>query len=217
MKIYVDADSCPKPIKKILFRLAHRTGIIILFVANKAIIAPRLTNIITIEVGKGIDKADEYILEKISPNDLIITSDIPLAADVITKGASALDHRGELFTEENVRQRLNLRDFMSTMRASGAYTGGGTSFSNSDRVEFSNAVDRFVAKNHHDRSLSSSFSSLDQLNGQLCSAPDGSLKTGIRRANFFCKIGSLPIFTFLRLKSFSAKRGFKSSSASLQR
>lgn len=150
MKIYVDADSCPKPIKKILFRLAHRTGIIILFVANKAIIAPRLTNIKTIEVGKGIDKADEYILEKISPNDLIITSDIPLAADVITKGASALDHRGELFTEENVRQRLNLRDFMSTMRASGAYTAGGTSFSNSNRTEFSNAVDRFVAKNHHD-------------------------------------------------------------------
>ena len=150
MKIYVDADSCPKPIKKILFRLAHRTGIIILFVANKAIIAPRLTNIKTIEVGKGIDKADEYILEKISPNDLIITSDIPLAADAITKGASALDHRGELFTEENVRQRLNLRDFMSTMRASGAHIAGGTSFSNSNRVEFSNAVDRFVAKNHHD-------------------------------------------------------------------
>ena len=150
MKIYVDADSCPKPIRKILFRLAHRTGIIISFVANKAIIAPRLTNIKTIQVGKGIDKADEYILEKISPNDLIITSDIPLGADAIKKSASALDPRGVLFTEENVSQRLNLRDFMSTMRASGVYTVGGTSFSNSNRADFSNAIDRYVAQNNHD-------------------------------------------------------------------
>ena len=150
MKIYVDADSCPKPIKKILFRLANRTKITITFVANRPMSAPRLNNIKTIEVSRGIDKADEYILEKISQTDLIITADIPLAADAIEKGASALDPRGELYTRENVRQRLNMRDFMSTMRASGMHMGGASSFSNSNQIDFSNAIDRYVAQNHHD-------------------------------------------------------------------
>ena len=125
MEIYVDADACPKPIKKILFRLANRTGISVVFVANRTITTPRLANIKNIEVGPGIDKADDYILERISPSDLIITADIPLAAEAIAKGASALDPRGELYTAENVRERLNIRDFMSTMRASGMHSSGG--------------------------------------------------------------------------------------------
>ena len=149
MKIYVDADACPKPIKKILFRLANRTGISVVFVANRPITTPRLANIKTIEVGPGIDKADDYILERISPSDLIITADIPLAAEAIAKGASALDPRGELYTAENVRERLNIRDFMSTMRASGMYSSGGASFSQSNQINFSNAIDRYVAQNHH--------------------------------------------------------------------
>ena len=149
MKIYVDADACPKPIKKILFRLANRTGISVVFVANRPITTPRLANIKTIEVGPGIDKADDYILERISSNDLIITADIPLAAEAIAKGASALDPRGELYTAENVRERLNIRDFMSTMRASGMYSSGGASFSQSNQINFSNAIDRYVAQNHH--------------------------------------------------------------------
>ena len=149
MKIYVDADACPKPIKKILFRLANRTGISVVFVANRTITTPRLANIKNIEVGPGIDKADDYILERISPSDLIITADIPLAAEAIAKGASALDPRGELYTAENVRERLNIRDFMSTMRASGMYSSGGASFSQSNQINFSNAIDRYVAQNHH--------------------------------------------------------------------
>ena len=149
MKIYVDADACPKPIKKILFRLANRTGISVVFVANRPITTPRLANIKTIEVGPGIDKADDYILERISSNDLIITADIPLAAEAIAKGASALDPRGELYTAENVRERLNIRDFMSTMRASGMHSSGGASFSQSNQINFSNAIDRYVAQNHH--------------------------------------------------------------------
>ena len=149
MKIYVDADACPKPIKKILFRLANRTGISVVFVANRPITTPRLANIKNIEVGPGIDKADDYILERISPSDLIITADIPLAAEAIAKGASALDPRGELYTAENVRERLNIRDFMSTMRASGMYSSGGASFSQSNQINFSNAIDRYVAQNHH--------------------------------------------------------------------
>ena len=149
MKIYVDADACPKPIKKILFRLANRTGISVVFVANRPITTPRLANIKTIEVGPGIDKADDYILERISSNDLIITADIPLAAEAIAKGASALDPRGEPYTAENVRERLNIRDFMSTMRASGMHSSGGASFSQSNQTNFSNAIDRYVAQNHH--------------------------------------------------------------------
>ena len=149
MEIYVDADACPKPIKKILFRLANRTGISVVFVANRPITTPRLANIKNIEVGPGIDKADDYILERISPSDLIITADIPLAAEAIAKGASALDPRGELYTAENVRERLNIRDFMSTMRASGMYSSGGASFSQSNQINFSNAIDRYVAQNHH--------------------------------------------------------------------
>ncbi len=149
MKIYVDADACPKPIKKILFRLANRTGISVVFVANRPITTPRLANIKTIEVGPGIDQADDYILERISPSDLIITADIPLAAEAIAKGASALDPRGELYTAENVRERLNIRDFMSTMRASGMHASGGASFSQSNQINFSNAIDRYVAQNHH--------------------------------------------------------------------
>ena len=149
MKIYVDADACPKPIKKILFRLANRTGISVVFVANRPITTPRLANIKNIEVGPGIDKADDYILERISPSDLIITADIPLAAEAIAKGASALDPRGELYTAENVRERLNIRDFMSTMRASGMHSSGGGAFSQSNQINFSNAIDRYVAQNHH--------------------------------------------------------------------
>ena len=149
MKIYVDSDACPKPIKKILFRLANRTGIFIAFVANRPITAPRIANIKTIEVGQGIDKADEYILEKALPGDLIITADIPLAADAIAKGASALDPRGKLYTVENVRERLNIRDFMSTMRASGMHYSGETSFSKSNQINFSNAIYRYVAQHHH--------------------------------------------------------------------
>jgi len=145
-QIWVDADACPNVIKEILFRAAGRVGIQVTLVANQAIQVPRSRNIHTIRVGAGFDVADNHIVQQMVAGDLVITADIPLAAEVIEKGGLALNPRGELYTEENIRQRLNMRDFMESLRSSGVDTGGPASFSQADRQSFANQLDRLLAR-----------------------------------------------------------------------
>jgi len=145
-KIWVDADACPKVIKEILFRAADRVEIPLALVANQQILVPGSPNIRSIQVASGFDVADNYIVQQVEVGDLVITADIPLADEIITKGGLALTPRGELYTRENIRQRLNMRDFMDTMRASGMDTGGPPPFNQADRMAFANQLDRLLAE-----------------------------------------------------------------------
>lgn len=146
MKIWVDADACPAPIKDILFRAAERTGVQLTLVANQALRTPPSRYIRAIQVPKGFDIADNEIVKHLDAGDLVITADIPLAAEAIEKGALALSPRGELYSADNIRERLNLRDFMETMRASGIDTGGPAAMSQSDRKAFAAHLDRLLAQ-----------------------------------------------------------------------
>lgn len=146
MQIWVDADACPKVIKEILFRAADRVAVQVTLVANQAIPVPPSPHIRAIQVASGFDVADNYIVQQVQKGDLVITADIPLASEVIDNGGLALNPRGELYTVENIRQRLNMRDFMDTMRASGIDTGGPPAFSQADRMAFANQLDRLLAK-----------------------------------------------------------------------
>jgi uncharacterized protein YaiI (UPF0178 family) len=146
MKIWVDADACPGVIKDILFRAANRTGTLLTLVANQPVNVPASEFIRTIRVGSGFDVADNEIVRLVEPGDLVITADIPLAAEVIDKSGHALNPRGELYTTENIRARLNMRDFLDTMRASGVNTGGPAAISQRDRQAFGNSLDRFLAQ-----------------------------------------------------------------------
>lgn len=149
MKIFVDADACPNAIKEILYRASERTGVQLTLVANQPLSTPRIPSVKAIQVAQGFDIADNWIVQQVAAGDLVITSDIPLAAEVIDKGARALSPRGELFTPGNIRARLNMRDFMETMRSSAIQVGGGPPpLSQRDRQEFANALDRYLAKNH---------------------------------------------------------------------
>ena len=150
MKIWVDADACPGVIKEILFRAAERTQVQLTLVANQYIPTPRSRFINSLQVPRGFDVADNEIVRRLEAGDLVITADIPLAADVIDKGGHALNPRGELYTTDNIRQRLSMRDFMETMRASGIDTGGPAALSQSDRQAFANQLDRFLARNMQD-------------------------------------------------------------------
>jgi uncharacterized protein YaiI (UPF0178 family) len=145
-KIWVDADACPKVIKEILYRAADRVGMPLILVANQPLQVPGSRYIRTIQVGAGFDVADNHIVQQAETGDLVITADIPLAAEAIAKGCLALNPRGELYTEDNIRQRLNMRDFMETLRGSGVDTGGPASFSHSDRQAFANQLDRLLAR-----------------------------------------------------------------------
>jgi uncharacterized protein len=145
-QIWVDADACPKVIKEILFRAAERVGIQVTLVANQALSIPRSRYISTVQVPAGFDVADNHIAQQVVEGDLVITADIPLAADVIAKGALALNPRGELYTEANIRERLTMRDFMDTLRGSGVDTGGPPAMNQSDRQQFANQLDRLLAQ-----------------------------------------------------------------------
>ena len=145
-QIWVDADACPKVIKEILFRTAERVSIPVTLVANQPIPVPRSRYIQTIQVACGFDVADNHIVARIQSDDLVITADIPLAAEVIAKGAMALNPRGDLYTEANIRERLVMRDFMDTLRGSGVVTGGPASLNLADRQAFANQLDRLLAK-----------------------------------------------------------------------
>jgi uncharacterized protein YaiI (UPF0178 family) len=146
MKLWVDADACPVVIKEILFRAAERTCSLLTLVANQPIRVPSSQYIKTVQVPAGFDVADDEIVKRLEAGDLVITADIPLAAEVIEKGGHALNPRGELYTTENIKARLNMRDFMDTLRSSGINTGGPPAISLSDRQEFANNLDRFLAK-----------------------------------------------------------------------
>lgn len=146
MKIWVDADACPVVIKEILFRAAERTKVYVTLVANQPIRVPGSPYIKMLQVASGFDVADNEIVKRLSTGDLVITGDIPLAAEVIEKGGHALNPRGELYTTENIKARLNIRDFMDTMRSSGIDTGGPPPLSQTDRMTFANHLDRFLTK-----------------------------------------------------------------------
>ncbi|MEO0423138.1 MAG: YaiI/YqxD family protein [Pseudomonadota bacterium] len=147
MHIWVDADACPGVIKEILFRAAARTGVPLTLVANQALSVPRAANVTMLQVPKGFDAADHEIVRRVNAGDLVITADIPLAAETIDKQAQALNPRGELYTRENVRAALNMRDFMDTMRSSGVEMGGGPSaFGQREKQAFANALDRLLAQ-----------------------------------------------------------------------
>jgi len=146
MKIWVDADACPGVIKEILFRAARRTGIELTLVANQPLSTPADKNIRAMQVAQGFDVADNEIVRLVDEGDLVITADIPLAAEVIEKGALALSPRGELFTANNIRGRLNMRDFMDTMRSSGIHSVGPPPLNQQDRQAFANHLDGVLAK-----------------------------------------------------------------------
>ena len=146
MKIWVDADACPVVIKEILFKAADRAQIVTTLVANHNVRVPPSRFISFMQVSSGFDIADDEIVKRVNEGDLVITSDIPLADEVIDKQGTALSPRGELYTKENIKSRLNIRDFMDTMRASGVQTGGPAALSQTDRQNFANHLDRIITQ-----------------------------------------------------------------------
>ncbi|NMG75061.1 YaiI/YqxD family protein [Aromatoleum diolicum] len=146
MQIWVDADACPKAIKEILYRAAERLGIPLTLVANQPLFPPRSPWIKTLQVPAGFDVADNEIVRRLAEGDLVVTADIPLAAEVIACGGHALNPRGEFYSTENIRELLNLRDFMDTLRSTGVQTGGPSALSQNDRQVFANRLDQFLAR-----------------------------------------------------------------------
>ena len=146
MKIWVDADACPVVIKEIIFRAAERTNTPTTLLANHYLKTPPSKVISFVQVSTGFDVADDEIVKRAEKGDLVITADIPLAAEVVEKGCIALNPRGELYTASNIKQRLNMRDFMDTLRSSGIETGGVPPISQNDRQTFANNLDRWLIK-----------------------------------------------------------------------
>ena len=146
MRIWVDADACPVVIRESLFQAAERTEVRLTLVANPRMTVPPSRFIRAVQVASGFDVADNEIVRRTDAGDLVITGDIPLAAEVIDKGGLALSPRGELFTTENIKARLNIRDFLDTMRASGIDTGGPPALSQADRKNFADHLDRLLAR-----------------------------------------------------------------------
>ncbi len=145
-QIWVDADACPNVIKEILFRVAQRTGIAVTLVANQALQIPRIPSLKALQVRSGFDVADHEIVRRVTTGDLVVTADIPLAADVIAKGGHALNPRGELYSPDTIKAVLTLRDFMDTMRASGNVGGGPPPLTQADRKAFAGHLDTWVAR-----------------------------------------------------------------------
>jgi uncharacterized protein YaiI (UPF0178 family) len=149
VQIWVDADACPKAIKEILYRAADRRRIPLVLVANRSLWAPPSDFVRTLQVPAGSDVADSRIVEQMQPGDLVITADIPLAAAVIEKGGFALDPRGGLYTEENVQERLSVRNFMDELRGTGMDTGGPASFLPTDKKAFADQLDKFLSRHRN--------------------------------------------------------------------
>lgn len=144
MQIWVDADACPNVIKEVLFRAAERRQVNVTLVANQLIRTPPSRFIRSVQVAAGFDVADNEIVQRCEKEDLVITADIPLAADVLNKGAIALNPRGERYTAATIRERLTMRDFMETLRASGVQTGGPDSLNQRDRQQFANELEKWL-------------------------------------------------------------------------
>lgn len=146
MHIWVDADACPVPIKEILFRAAARTGLSMTLVANQPLTIPRSASTVRfVQVASGFDVADNEILRRLSPGDLVVTQDIPLAAEVLEKGGLALNPRGEQYTADSIKSRLSMRHFMESLRESGIHTGGPAKLNQADRQTFANALDKILS------------------------------------------------------------------------
>ena len=146
MHIWVDADACPLAVKEILYRAAERSEIAMTLVANKPLGAPRSPWIRSLQVARGFDVADNEIARRLAPGDLVITADVPLAADVIARGGHALNPRGELYTPDNVRDRLSMPDISEQLRETGVQTSGPPPLDHADRQRFANQLDRFLAR-----------------------------------------------------------------------
>lgn len=157
MQIWVDADACPKAIKEILYRAAERVAIPLNLVANRPLYVPRSPYLRLIRVPSGIDEADQRIVRLMQPGDLVVTGDIPLAASVIEKGGYVLGPRGEQFTDDNIQERLAVRDLMDHLRSTGVDTGGPAVLTRSDRLAFANGLDRLLTR-HFKRSSTIGFS-----------------------------------------------------------
>ena len=148
MRLWVDADACPVAVREILFRAAQRTGVRLTLIANQPIPVPPSPLIDTVQVASGFDVADDEIVRRVGAGDLVVTSDVPLAAEVIDRDALVLTPRGEAQTRENIRARLQMRDFMETLRGSGIHTGGPSGQTAADRKRFADALDRYLAHNN---------------------------------------------------------------------
>ncbi len=144
MQIWVDADACPNVIKEVLFRAADRVGIMVTLVANQPLKTPPSPFIRSLQVHAGFDVADNEIVRRVESGDLVITADIPLAAEVLEKGGVALNPRGERYSPATIRERLTMRDFMDTLRASGVQTGGPPTLNQKDRQQFANELDKWL-------------------------------------------------------------------------
>lgn len=143
-RIWVDADACPGPIKEILFRAAERAQVMVTLVANQPLRTPPTRWVRAIQVAGGFDVADNEIVQRLAAGDLVVTQDIPLAAQAIDKNALALHPRGELYTRETIAQRLSMRNFMDELRGAGVDTGGPSVFHARDRQAFANQLDRWL-------------------------------------------------------------------------
>jgi uncharacterized protein YaiI (UPF0178 family) len=146
MQIWVDADACPAVIKDILYRAALRKQVALILVANQPLRIPASPYIRSMRVAGGFDVADHKIVEQVQAGDLVITADIPLAADVVKKGGYALNPRGELYTKDNIQERLTVRNFLGELRNTGVNTGGPSPLNHSDRQAFANQLDRFLTQ-----------------------------------------------------------------------
>lgn len=144
MKIYVDADACPKPVREILFRVAIRNQIELLMVANQILQLPVSTKIRMMQVNKGFNEADNEIVKLINKDDLLVTADIPLASDAIDKGAIVINPRGKIYSMENIKQELATRDLLAHLRDSLEIRGGPQPYNDKDKAAFANALDRII-------------------------------------------------------------------------
>lgn len=149
MKIWVDADGCPRPVKEVVFKAAARRQVETVLVANRPLVTPKSKWVSSIVVSAGLDVADDWIAQSVQAQDIVITADIPLAARVVESGATGINPRGEPYTEENVRERLSVRDFMHDLRESGVETGGAPPFGPKDKQRFANALDRLLTQKGH--------------------------------------------------------------------
>ncbi|MFW7378529.1 MAG: YaiI/YqxD family protein [Oligoflexus sp.] len=148
MHLWIDADACPRVIRDIVLKASERLQIPITFVANQLQALPKSQFVRFIKVDKGADVADSYIIENARVGDLVVTQDIPLAAELVAAGIHAINPRGELYTEDNVRERLNMRDFMDNMRGAGLTSGGPPPLNDRDKQLFANSLDRLLTKLH---------------------------------------------------------------------
>ncbi len=146
MKIWIDADACPAPVKMIVFRASQRVGIPVTLVANQRLQTPPSPLITAVQVSQGFDEADDHIVQQATASDLVITADIPLAARLVERGVPALNPRGELYTPDNVRERLALRNLKEELRSAGTLTGGPPPYNDRDKQAFANGLDRWLAR-----------------------------------------------------------------------